>query len=75
MSASLFLECPYAGTKVAAIDSIALLTCHECTVAVSRSCHNTKTLTSEVSDTSSTVNLPRVAVHVVVSIPRRTMTD
>ena len=52
-----------------AIDSIALLTCHECTVAISSRCNDAKTLASEVSIAASAVNLPRVTVHVVVSVP------
>ena len=52
-----------------AIYSIALLTCHECTVAISSRCNDAKTLASEVSIAASAVNLPRVTIHVVVSVP------
>ena len=53
-----------------AIQAIALFTCHEGTIAFARCCDDAETLASKVPETASTMNLPVVAIHVVVGIPR-----
>ena len=52
-----------------AIEAIALFTSHECTIAFARCCDDTKTLASEVTEATTTMDLPGVAIHVVVGIP------
>jgi hypothetical protein len=48
---------------------IALLACHEGTIATSRISDDAKILIVEVAIATATVHTPRITVHVVVHIP------